>query len=322
MIFTPDQIDFNAYELETDAKRNVKPVSAWVDELIAKLRNPDQSPKVFLPWEKAHKLFTFRPGEVTVWMGQNGHGKTGIVNQVALSLIGQRQRVCVGSFEAKPTVTIDSMARMFAGQNLYDDAFQDGRGTDAIEEILGELKSFADGRLWLYDQQGTARPAHVQAMARYAAKVLGCTHIVIDNLAKCVPDEDDHNGQKRFVDELTAIARDHAVHIHLVHHIRKPKDENHVPDKHDSKGSGAITDQVDNVMIVWRNKAKEDDIKAKGALSNKRTEADAYLLCRKQRNGDDEPTIQLWFDRDSKQFKGDAADPLMCFHNFPHRWTA
>lgn len=321
MTFTADDIDFNAYELETDAKRNVKTVDAWVDELIHKLRNPDQRPRVYLPWEKTQRLFRFRPGEVTIWMGQNGHGKTGVVNQVALSLIGQGQRVCIGSFEAKPTVTLASMARMFAGLDIYGEAFQDGRGTDAIEEILVDLKGFAAGRLWLYDQQGTAKPAHVQAMARYAAKELGCTHVVIDNLAKCVPDEDDHNGQKRFVDELTAIARDNDVHVHIVHHTRKPANENHIPDKHDSKGSGSITDQVDNVMVVWRNKVKEDDVKAKGAMSTKRTEPDAYLLCRKQRNGDDEPTIQLWFDRDSNQFKGDPADPLMFFSNFPHRPT-
>ena len=52
------------------------------------------------------------------------------------------------------------------------------------------------------------------------------------------------------------------IHRRLVaHHLRKPKDENEVPDKHDNKGSGAITDQVDNVMLVWRNKRKEDDVK-------------------------------------------------------------
>jgi twinkle protein len=38
---------------------------------------------------------------------------------------------------------------------------------------------------------------------------------------KCVSGEDDYNSQKSFVDELTALARDHNVHIHLVHHIRK-----------------------------------------------------------------------------------------------------
>jgi hypothetical protein len=38
---------------------------------------------------------------------------------------------------------------------------------------------------------------------------------------KCVAGEDDYNGQKTFVDELTAIARDYGMHIHLVHHIKQ-----------------------------------------------------------------------------------------------------
>ncbi len=37
--------------------------------------------------------------------------------------------------------------------------------------------------------------------------------------------------------------------------------------------------------------------------------------------GYDEPTIQLWFDRDSKQFLGSPDDGVMFFPNFPHRPT-
>ena len=316
-----DDIDFAAYELETDAKRNVKPVQAWVDELIHRLRNPDRSPKVHLPWEKARDVFHFRPGEVTLWAGQNGHGKTGLVSQVMLSLIGQDQRICIASLEMKPLTTLALMARMYAGTNPYSEEYQQGQGVEALGEIYEEFKGWATGRLWLYDQTGTAKPGFILGMARYSAKELGVGHVVIDSLMKCVQGEDDYNGQKSFVDELTALARDQQIHIHLVHHTRKPANENHIPDKHDNKGSGAITDLVDNVMIVWRNKAKEDAIKARKAPPQD-FPADAYLLCRKQRNGDDEPTIGLWFDRDSKQFIGSAEDGAMFFPNFPHRPTA
>jgi len=88
-----------------------------------------------------------------------------------------------------------------------------------------------------------------------------------------------------------------------------------VPDKHDNKGSGSITDQVDNVMMVWRNKRKEDDMKIKGAHSNHQTEPDARLLCRKQRNGDHEPSIALWFNNDSNQYLGNETDSPMKFYS-------
>jgi twinkle protein len=320
-LIIPDDMDFTAWERETDAKRNVKSAAEWVDALIHKLRNPDRRPKVYLPWEKTRDLFHFREGEVTLWSGQNGHGKTGLVSQLQLSLIGQEQKVAEASFEMMPMTLVDLMGRMYCGLNPYSPEFQGSDGVEALVALFEEFRDWINGRFWLYNQQGTTDVRNVLGMARYSVKELGCQHVVIDNLAKCIPDEDDHNAQKRFVDELTALARDTGCHVHLVHHTRKPANENHIPDKHDNKGSGAITDQVDNVMIIWRNKPKEDDVKAKGARSNKVTEPDAYLLCRKQRNGDDEPTIGLWFDRDSKQFKGDPSDPLMFFPNYPHRPT-
>ncbi len=288
-------------------------------ELIERLKNPDRTKKVYLPWEKAADWFQFRPGEVTLWAGQNGHGKSQVVSQVVLSLMGQGERCVIASFEMKPATTLQRLARMYAGTNPFSPEYQSDAGVDALTYLYQEFGGWSDKRLWLYDRQGTVDASTVLGMARYCAKELGVTHIVIDSLMKCVQGEDDYNGQKEFVDELTALARDNGVHVHLVHHTRKPTNEAHIADKYDSKGSGAITDLVDNVMIVWRNKAKEDDWKAKGGLSTKQTEPDAQLLCRKQRNGESEPTIKLWFDRDSQQYRGDPSDALHFFPNWPHR---
>jgi twinkle protein len=95
-----------------------------------------------------------------------------------------------------------------------------------------------------------------------------------------------------------------------------------VPDKHDNKGSGAITDQVDNVMLIWRNKVKEEDIKNNGSFGKNSADPDQYLLCRKQRNyegsEEGEPTIKLWFHRDAQQYISNAGDAPMWFPNWPH----
>jgi len=319
--YIDDSIDFSDFLRETDAKAKVKPASAWMAELIERMRNPEKTKKVYLPWEKCQKIFNFRPGEVTLWAGQNGHGKTQVVSQVVLSLMGQGEKCCIASFEMKPATTLQRLSRMYAGTNPFSPEYQNEEGLSAVLDLYREFGEWSDRKLWLYDQTGTVSADRVIGMARYCSKELGITQVVIDSLMKCVQGEDDYTGQKVFVDELTALARDNQIHIHLVHHIRKPSNENHVPDKYDNKGSGAITDLVDNVMMVWRNKAKEDAYKAKGAHSNKQTECDASILCRKQRNGEDEPTIALWFDRDSQQYKGSPDDPLMFFPNFPHRPT-
>ena len=245
-----------------------------------------------------------------------------MTGEIALSLVGQGEKVCVASFEMKPETTLQRMARQWMGLNPNLPEFQQEEGIKALEDLYDQFDDWTKGRMWMYDQRGTALSDDVIGMCRYCAKELGITHIFVDNLAKCVRGEDDYNGQKTFVDELTSVARDYAVHIHLVHHLKKPANENAVPDKHDNKGSGAITDQVDNVMLVWRNKVKEDDLKENGPYASKKDDPDHYLLCRKQRNydgsGEGEPTIKLWFHRDAQQYIESPRESPMVFYKWPH----
>ncbi len=297
---TDDLIDFAKYEQETDEHARVKPASVWVAELIDNLRNPVKARQQVMPWGKTHGLVQFRPGEVTVWGGANGAGKSLITGMVALSLLSQDQRVCIASFEMKPRKTLERMARQWSNFNPDDPAFAgSSEARESLASVYEDFKGWANG-LWLYDQQGTVTAKKVCSVVRFCAKEKRVTHFFIDSLMKCVAGEDDYNGQKSFVDELTAIARDHDIHIHLVHHIRKPSDESHKPNKYDYKGTGAITDQVDNVISVWRNKPKEK--KREEGKQIDANEPDALLICDKQRNGDWEGSIGLWYDRASQQY--------------------
>lgn len=318
----PDTIDFRLYLKETDAQTKVKEASDYIHFLKGRLRQEEKEIVTYLPWSRTKDNFAFRKGEVTLWSGQNGHGKSLMTGEIALSLVGQGQKVCVASFEMKPETTLQRMARQWMGLNPHLPEFEQEDGIKALEDLYDQFDDWTKDRMWMYDQRGTANQEDVIGMCRYCAKELGITHIFVDNLAKCVKGEDDYNGQKVFVDELTSVARDYAIHIHLVHHLKKPANENAIPDKHDNKGSGSITDQVDNVMLVWRNKVKEDDIKANGPYASKKDDPDHFLLCRKQRNydgsGEGEPTIKLWFHRDAQQYLERPRESPMAFYNWPH----
>jgi len=312
-VFDDDEIDFALYERETDAKQKVKDAAVWVQELMDRIVNPVRVSRTVMPWAKTHNLVQFRPGEVTVWGGANGHGKSLVTGQVALSLCTQGAKVCIASFEMKPIKTLERMGRQWSGENPDHPAFHGvSNAKDHLLDVYSQFRDWTAGKLFLYDQQGTVSAKQVCAVVRFAAKEKGVTHFVVDSLMKCVAGEDDYNGQKAFVDELTSIARDNQIHIHLVHHIKKPANEEHKPNKYDFKGSGSITDQVDNVISVWRNKPKERSREA-NKLTND-SEPDCLLICDKQRNGDWEGSIGLWFDRDSQQFVGSSgASPLKLF---------
>lgn len=315
-VLTQDDIDFSVYERESEARQKVRPAREWVQDLIEQIKNPKPVKRSVMPWRKTHRLVQFRPGEVTVWGGANGNGKSLVTGQVALSLCAQDERVCIASFEMKPAKTLERMGRQWSNFNPNDPAFEGvPQAREQMLDLYAQFRDWTDTRLWLYDQQGTVTASQVCAVARYCAKELGITHFFIDSLMKCVSGEDDYNGQKEFVDELTAIARDHGMHIHLVHHIRKPANEAHMPNKYDYKGSGSITDQVDNVISVWRNKEKEKNRQAGKIVSD--GEPDAKLICDKQRNGEWEGVIGLWFDPNSQQFLAAAGDEPLALYSHP-----
>jgi twinkle protein len=154
---------------------------------------------------------------------------------------------------------------------------------------------------------GTAKADRINEVFSYARRRYGIGLFVVDNLAKCGFHEDDYNGQKAFVDQLTDFAKAHDCHVLLVAHMRKREDERKVSGKLDIKGSGALTDMADSVLIVWRNKGKEDDIRKAEQRGEQPPEdllakPDAVIKCEKQRNGEDEPVAPLRFCRGSHQF--------------------
>lgn len=315
-LITEDDIDFSAYLAETDPKIKVKPASVYVQELIDRLGKQAHEPKAYLPWEKTHGLFQFRPGEVTLWAGVNGQGKSMMTGLTALSLCSQGEKVCVASFEMKPRRTLERMARQWSGDNPNSEWAQSDEAASTFKDLYEQFRDWLTN-LWLYDQQGTVNREKLVAVIKYCADELHITHFFVDSLMKCVKDEDDYNGQKALVDELTAIARDTGMHIHLVHHIRKLSSEEQLPDKHDVKGSGSITDQVDNLLLVWRNKRKENDAQAGKKIAE--DEPDARLICSKQRNGEWEGCIALWFHRESQQYLASPGAEPMALYNWPHR---
>lgn len=302
-------IDFGQYLKANDVSKKVRPVYEMLDELHDELVKPKHTKQVVMPWKKTHSGFQFRQGEVTVYAGSNGGGKSLVTGQIAMGLIKQGQRVMIASFEMKPKRTLHRMLRQFAGENI--DVLMNRPAF--MEKLFSRFEAFAGNEMWLYDQQGTVTAQQVISVSRYSAVELGVKHIFVDSLMKCVPAEDDYNAQKYFVDELTALARDHNVHIHLIHHIRKLSNDDAQPSKSDIKGSGAIADQVDNVLLVWRNKKKEHKLQAGATVSA--NDPDAMLMCEKQRNGESEDWYNLWYHKESQQFV-DASDALaMNFDN-------
>ena len=135
-------------------------------------------------------------------------------------------------------------------------------------------------------------------MSVVMAKEFGCKHIFIDNLMKVVHAEDDYTGQKEFVQGCCQIARELSVHIHIVHHVRKGGSEKDEIDKFAVRGSSAIVDQIDNLVLIRRNLDKERLAEQRELTPTEDQDAaDSLLRISKQRNGDFMGLVPLWFDK-------------------------
>jgi twinkle protein len=279
---TLEEIDKYISENEQDESAYLKPASEYVDQVISHFYDVKEVETNRLPWTKAISKFNLRRAEVTCWLGYNGHGKSLILGQIANHLMSLGEKVCIASMEMRPHVTMARMCKQaFAVRS------------PTVELIRG-YHNWTDSRLWIYDQHGSTPLKRVINLCRYAHS-LGIQHIVIDSLMKVVSREDDYNGQKEFIDSLCILARDTGMHIHVVHHSRKGQDEKKRPGKMDAKGSGAITDLVDNCVSVWRKKEEDREV----------GEFDCVLTIDKQRHGEWEGGIGLFFDADSQSFYED-----------------
>jgi twinkle protein len=284
-----DGIDFAEY-LEFVGTQESQSLIKLSDAMDATWERIERGPAIFgetLPWAKTESLVRLRPHEVSLWAGVNGHGKSLVLSQVTAHL-------CLGSGVAVASLemTAAAIAERFVRQVSATDQI---RRTE-MERILRAT----DGSYWIYDECDSVDKDRILGMSIYAMKELGCRHVVIDSLVKCGIKSDDYNAQKEFVDRLCWAAKTYGGHIHLVHHIRKGSSENDMPGKFDVKGAGELTDLVDNVFVHWRNKTKEE--KARNQQPIDHEDPDARLIVCKQRHGEWEGGIKLWFDPVSHQF--------------------
>lgn len=216
-----------------------------------------------LPWGNHHGSslpFRFRYGELTVWTGYNKHGKSEVLNHCTVDLCWQGDKALICSLEVSAAETYRKLIRMSqARRNVC--------AADEREEFRERcLKPLAD-KVWVYDSVGTAQLEDVLAVMLYAYQRFGCRQFVLDSLMRFQEldgeGQEIWNEQRNFMNRLLDFARIYNVHIHLVAHSKKPdgrRGEANIPRRYDVMGSSYVTNLAFNVIVVWRNRAKQDKL--------------------------------------------------------------
>jgi twinkle protein len=267
----------------------------------------------------------FRPAEVTLWTGATGSGKSQLLSDCAVDWIRQGSRVCLSSLEMKPAQLLKRMVKQVVGTD---------RPTDTA---IGAALQWLDQGLLIYELTGKAKVDELLDVFAYARAKYGCDQFVIDSLMRLGVAGDDYNGQEAAIYRIVDWTLANNVHVHLVAHAKKgERDRAGAPEAEDIKGAMEIGANAFNIIGVWRNRKLEDDVKgaevaAQGGdpvalktLDGMRQKPGVLINIAKQRNGDFEGKVGLWFDQDTYQYRSshDASLPRRYLAQDNHRRTA
>jgi twinkle protein len=246
-----------------------------------------------LPYSGIHRKLLFRPGEVTLWSGSSGSGKSQIISDCVPKWVQEGSRVCIASFEMKPEWTLKRMVKQTGGVDRPSEPF--------IRDILG----FLDAGVLLYERVGKSDVNLLLEIFDYARAKYGCDQFVIDSLMRLGIAGDDYTGQEQVVFKLVdwAIARN--VHLHLVAHSRKGERDRGAPETEDIKGAMEIGANAFNILTIWRDRRHEEDLRAAQTADERKIldeKPGVILNVAKQRNGDFEGRLKLWFSVESYQY--------------------
>jgi len=275
----PDDIDYIAYQAEDEAAK-VRPASYWLD-----LERHDEAPakSYRYPWAKLQGRFDMRMGELSLWTGYAGHGKTTALNQAVLCAARQGAKIGMLSLEFAVPALIKAMRWQSFGLT------EQPRDTARLRD---EWREWVDGRLWFYDHHGMQEGARIAAAVWHMVSQLGVDVVVVDSLMMCGVQSDGQGfgtAQTEFINRLINVCRRHPCHIHIVAHARKDKDDTKPAGLLDVSGHANLVNLPHNIVSFWRNKAEG-------------RKQDAILCVLKDREGGYDGALPLMWHETARQY--------------------
>lgn len=233
------------------------------DEVVSKNRTFSGIPLL------DHAINGFYGGELSVWTGRRGEGKSTLISQLIPEAVARGQRVCVysGEMPARDFRTI--LYQQIAGyRNIYKtvDTETNKEIYHVEEEVVKKINEWIKRRVFITDiKKANAHDEDViLSLFEYAHLNYYCTVFIVDNIMTTALKGEAKYGEFRaqslFASRLTAFAQRFDVHVHLVAHPRKTNQKNF--DADDVSGSGDITNRANNVFRVGR--VAEEDVASTG----------------------------------------------------------
>lgn len=240
----------------------------------------------------------FSSGELSVWTGKRGNGKSTLLSQILLEAVNQGHRVCAYSGELPARQFKQVMFQQAAGPDGVKRREDERTGRVFYEvepETAQNINEWWRRRLFLTDikRENCHDERQILKLFEYAHRRHGCDVFLVDNIMTAQLKDAAALGywqaQSAFTGRLVAFAKGRGVHVHLVAHPRKT---DKLLDADDVGGSVDITNRADNVLKVER--VAEDKVETAGY--------NMRLTVLKNREFGTMPKVRLNFDPASRRF--------------------
>ncbi|EJF83742.1 toprim domain-containing protein [Candidatus Bartonella washoeensis] len=284
------------------APKGLRRASDYKDQVIGLFwPAPEQHLGYTVPYPKLNGKLIFRPAELTLWSGASGAGKSQLLSDCIPHWISQKSRLCLASLEMKGEQSLRRLTK------------QTGGVEQPTREMIERILHFLDEGLLLYEHVGKSSVDTLLDVFDYCRARYGCDQFIIDSLMRLGITSDDYAGQEQAVYKMVDWAVLNAVHIHLVAHARKGGLDKDIPGTEDIKGASEIGANAFNIITIWRNRPLEDKIFAASQREEKAELAKrpgVIMNIAKQRSGDFEGKIGLWFDPKTYRYRCSCEPPL------------
>jgi len=266
----------------------------------------------------------FRGGEVSIWTGDSGSGKSTFAGQELLEAIEQNITVCAYSGELPAPVFrywIDLQAAGKKNLSYKYDSFQQEEKPYVSGDIERRIREWYKDYFFLCDENDDITDQNVLQLFEYAAKRYDCKVFLIDNLMSMAiegSNSDYYRKQSEFMRQTKQFARNYDVHVHVVAHPRKtdPKKGEGRLTKSDVAGAKDITNWADNVFCCYRVKEGDADGEYKSPSGEKYSTVIDLFKCRF--TGVVDKTVGLMFEPEAKRFY-QGSDPRI---NYKYGWES
>lgn len=279
-----------AVEVPAEGLLNLAQVDTVDDETV---------PRTLSGFEQLDRLIGgFRAGEMSLWTGKRGEGKSTILGQILVEGVDQGHKVCAYSGELPAGVFKAWAALQAAGPKAirsYQDKQTGGTEWRVTDQAAKLIDQWWDHRFYLCDigLEAAHDEDFILSRFEYAHRVCGCDIFLVDNVmtARLSGDRDYYRAQSAFARRLVRFAKANASHVHLVAHPRKT-DGKAIDDSDDVGGTGDLPNLADNVFSVTRLSGVEPGHKG----------CDAAVLVLKNRRRGMKKTFGLKFHAPSRRY--------------------